>query len=102
MAKGHDPERRPDLARDAYLAVVLEGAYLSRNEQIAEGLRELLQEPAFEPDRAAFVIDLLRQFPNAHPSKISELLDAVAALPTIHQGYIQLAGAGAFRDRGGR
>src|SRR6476620_2312582 len=35
--------------------------------------------------------DLLRQFPNADPFRLSELLDAVAALPSIHPDYLQLA-----------
>jgi predicted NACHT family NTPase len=82
-------ERRPELVRDAYLAVV--HLRLSRKEQIAEGLRELLQEPAFEPHRPALIIDLLRQFPDADPFKLSELLDAVVVLPSIHQGFLQLA-----------
>jgi hypothetical protein len=82
-------ERRPDLARDAYLAVVR--ARLSRKQQFAEGLRELLQEPAFEPYRPTFIIDLLRQFSNADPFRLGELLDAVTALPSIHQDYLHLA-----------
>lgn len=80
---------RPDLVRDAYLAIVQ--ARLSRKEQIVEGLRELLQEPAFELYRPAVVTDLLRQFPNADPFRLSELLDAVAILPSIHQDFLRLA-----------
>jgi len=82
-------ERRPELVRDAYLGVVQ--LRLSRGEQIVEGLRELLQESAFDAYRPALVMDLLRQFPNADPFKLGELLDAVAALPSIHQDYLQLA-----------
>ena len=85
--------------RDAYLAMVQ--LRLSQGEQIAEGLRELLQESAFDAYRPALVIDLLRQFPNADPFRLSELLNAVAALPSIHQDYLQLA-ALSFRAARGR
>jgi predicted NACHT family NTPase len=53
-------EQQPQLARDAYLAVAQ--LRLSHGEQIIDGLRELLQEPAFEADRPAIVLDLLRQY----------------------------------------
>ena len=42
-------ERRPELVRDAYLAVA--HLRLSRNEQFIDGLSELLTEAAFEPYR---------------------------------------------------
>jgi hypothetical protein len=82
-------EQRPALVRDAYLAVVQ--LRLSAKEKFAEGLRELLQEPVFEPYRAGIVIDMLRQFPNADPFKLSELLDAVTALPVARSNFLQLA-----------
>jgi hypothetical protein len=81
-------ERRPELARDAYVAVA--HLRLSRNEQFAEGLGELLREAPFEPFRPAIVIDLLRQFPNADRFRLGELLDAIVALPSTHQQYLQL------------
>jgi len=82
-------ERQPDLARDAYLAVVQ--LRLSNKEQIAEGLKELLQEPAIATYRPAFVLDLLRQFPNADLFRLGEILDAVMALPAAHPDFLQLA-----------
>jgi hypothetical protein len=82
-------ERQPELVRDAYIAVAK--LRLSRKEQIAEGLRELLTEAPFEPYRPAIVIDLLRQFPNADRFRLNEILDAVAALPPAHHNFQQLA-----------
>ncbi len=83
-------ERRPEIVRDAYLAVV--GLRLSRKELFAEGLRELLTEPAFEPYRRDIALDLLRQFPNANPFQLADLLDTVVKLPAAHDGFLQLAG----------
>ena len=83
-------ERRPELVRDAYLAVAQ--LRLSHNGQLVDGLRELLNEAAFEPYRPAIVVDLLRQFPNADPSRLTDLLDAVVAMPAAHPGFLQLAG----------
>ena len=82
-------ERWPELVRDAYLAVAQ--LRLSAKEQIAEGLRELLQDAALETYRPAIVIDVLRQFPNVDRSSLSELLDAVIALPSTHHDFLQLA-----------
>jgi predicted NACHT family NTPase len=83
-------EHRPGLVRDAYLAVA--HLRLSRNEQLVDGLTELLTEPAFEPYRDEIALDLLRQFPNASPVRLQDLLDAVAKLPAAHDGFLQLAG----------
>ncbi len=82
-------ERQPELVRDAYFAIAQ--LRLSRNEQFVDGLRELLNEPAFEPYLPAIVPDLLRQFPNADPFRLGDLLDAVAELPTAYQDFLQLA-----------
>jgi predicted NACHT family NTPase len=85
-------EERPELALDAYLAVAR--LRLSCNEELVDGLRELLNEAAFEPYRPAIIIDLLRCFPNAHPFRLGEILDAVVALPTADQeDFVQLAGS---------
>lgn len=83
-------ERRSELVRDAYLAVAQ--LHLSHNEQFVGGLHELLNEVAFEPYRPAIVLDLLRQFPNAHPPWLTNLLDVVVAMPITHSGFLQLAG----------
>jgi predicted NACHT family NTPase len=82
-------ERRPDLAREAYLAVAR--LRLSRNEQIADGIHELLTEAAFEPDRIEVVLDLLREYPNADPYRVDELLNAVVKMPAAHERTLALA-----------
>jgi predicted NACHT family NTPase len=89
-------ERRPELVRDAYLAVV--HLRLSRNEQFVDGLSELLTEPAFEPWRRDIALDLLREFRNASPLRLADLLDAVAKLPAAHDAFLQLAGPVISRD----
>jgi hypothetical protein len=82
-------ESRPELVRDAYLA--LARLRLSRKEQFADGLRELLNETALGRYRSATVLDLLRQFPNADPMRLADLLDAVTALPSTHEAFLELA-----------
>lgn len=80
---------RTELARDAYLA--LARLRLSQAEQVIDGLHELLNDQNFEPYRPKIVIDLLRQFPNADPFRLAELLDAVATLTSMHHEFLQLA-----------
>jgi predicted NACHT family NTPase len=82
-------EGRPEIVRDAYLAV--SHVRLSRNEQFVQGLPELLTEPAFAPYRRDIALDLLRQFPNANPFQLGNLLDAVVKVPAAHEDFIQLA-----------
>jgi predicted NACHT family NTPase len=84
-------QARPEIARDAYLAIAQ--LRFAANENVIEGVRELLGDPAFEPYRPALVIDLLRQFPNAERFRLSELLDAVPALATTHADFLPLAAA---------
>jgi hypothetical protein len=83
-------EQQPELVRDAYLAVVR--SRLSHKEQMVDGLRELLDEPAFEPYRSPIIIELLRDFPNADPLQLSDLLKTIVVLPAAHQDFMQLAG----------
>jgi predicted NACHT family NTPase len=83
-------ERRPELVRDAYLSVAC--LRLSRNEQLADGLSELLTDPAFEPYRRDIALDLLRQFPNASPFRLADLFDAAVKLPAAHEAFLQFAG----------
>lgn len=82
-------ERRPDLAQEAYLAVAR--LRLSRNEQIADGMHELLTDPGFEPDRIDIVLDLLREYPNADPYRVDELLNAAAKIPAAQERTLALA-----------
>jgi predicted NACHT family NTPase len=82
-------EGRPEIVRDAYLAVAQ--IRLSRNEQFVQGLPALLTEPAFESYRRDITLDLLRQFPNANPFQLGNLLDAVVKLPAAHDDFLQLA-----------
>jgi predicted NACHT family NTPase len=82
-------EQRPDLVRDAYVAVAR--ARLAAGEQYAEGLRELLTEAALKPYRAVIVIEFLRSFPNANFYRLNEMLDGVLATPEAHAGFLGLA-----------
>jgi predicted NACHT family NTPase len=82
-------ERRPDLAQDTYLAVAR--LRLWRNEQIADGIHELLTDPAFQSNRIDIVLDLLREFPNADPYRVDELLNAAAKRPAAHARTLALA-----------
>ncbi|MBB5045486.1 putative NACHT family NTPase [Rhodopseudomonas rhenobacensis] len=82
-------ERRPEFVRDVYLAVLR--LRLSRNEQFSDGLSELLTEAAFEPYRADIVLGLLREFPNASPYRLDDLLAAALKLPAAHQEFLVLA-----------
>jgi hypothetical protein len=72
-------ESRPELVKDAYFAIVQ--LRFSRGESVVDGLRDLLHEPAFEPFRPQIVLDLLREFPDADPSNLDNLLDGVISLP---------------------
>jgi len=83
-------ERRPELVRDSYFAIA--HLRLSRNEPYVDGLYELLHEAALEPYRPAIALDLLRQFPNANPFRLADLLDAIAARPATYQEFQRLAG----------
>jgi predicted NACHT family NTPase len=82
-------DRRPDLAQDTYLAVAR--LRLSRNEQIADGIHDLLNDAAFETNRIDIVLDLLREFPNADPYRVDELLNAAAERPAAHARTLALA-----------
>ena len=81
-------QTHPELVRDVYLAVAR--LRLSKREQIIDGLHELLRDDELEPFRSDTVLELLRDFPNASPSTLGELLDAVMKLPTAHAGFVQL------------
>lgn len=80
---------RPELVRDAYLAVAR--ARLSENQSYADGLRELLTESRFEPDRKEIVLQLLRDFPEVNEFRLSELLDAGINLKDAHAEIVELA-----------
>src|SRR5262249_52279181 len=81
--------QRPDLVRDAYVAVVR--ACLAKGEQHADGLRELLTEAALASYRTATALEFLRDFPNANLYRLQELLDCVLATPEAHAGFVALA-----------
>jgi predicted NACHT family NTPase len=84
--KGELLSQRPELVRDAYIAVVR--ARFSTNQPFADGLRELLTEAPFEPYRKDVALQLLRDFPNANLIHLGELLDAVAQLPAAQTDLI--------------
>jgi hypothetical protein len=92
MAKGNPPDSiTPEfaLAREAYAA--LAKAKLTKGDPTVTGLRELITEDALKGFRAATVLEFLRDFPNADPFRLDELLDGVFATPTTHGGFLLLA-----------
>jgi predicted NACHT family NTPase len=82
-------ERRPELVRDAYFAIAQ--SCLSRDDQFVHGLRELLNEPALGSYKPKIVLDLLREFPNANPLRLGDLLHAVDATSAAYRGFLELA-----------
>jgi predicted NACHT family NTPase len=82
-------ESCPVIIRDAYLAVVK--LRLTRSEEYVEGLHELTTEPSLEPYQKDFVLELLREFPNARPQHLVTLLDAAIKTPEVHAGALDIA-----------
>jgi hypothetical protein len=82
-------EQRPELVREAYLAIAR--ARLAKGHEFADGLHELLTEPVFESARADTVFELLRDYPNATPFRLDEMLNAAAKLPVLHDRLVALA-----------
>jgi hypothetical protein len=82
-------ERRPELVRDAYLEVAR--ARLARGHEFADGLHELLTDAAVESHRADIVLGLLRDYPNASPFRLDEMLGAAVKLPVAHDRLLALA-----------
>ncbi|WP_246674978.1 hypothetical protein [Mesorhizobium sp. B2-4-11] len=82
-------EQRPDLVRDAMLAVTR--LRLSSGGQGIDGLSELLTDATFEPYRKDIVLELLRDFPNTEHFRLGEMLDAAAKLPEAHPEFLALA-----------
>ncbi len=82
-------ESNPALVCDAYTAVAR--TQLSSGEQIAEGLREILSEPPFEPFRNNVAISFLREFPNASEFRLGELFDVVISARALHADFLVLA-----------
>lgn len=82
-------EQRREVLRDAYLAMAQ--LRLSQGEQSADGLTELLTDSTFEAHRGEIALGFLRQFPNAHPFRLTDLLDAVAKIPATHERFLGLA-----------
>jgi hypothetical protein len=82
-------EHRPDLARDAYVALARAG--LRKGDQHVEGLRELLNDEPFARFRADITMQLLREFPNAAPFRLDELLRSGLFMAGVHSDLLQLA-----------
>jgi predicted NACHT family NTPase len=79
----------PELIRDVYLAVAR--LRLSRDEQIVDGFNELMNGEPFEPFRKDVALELLRDFPNADPLHLNQMLNAVTATPSAHADFLSLA-----------
>jgi hypothetical protein len=73
---------RPELARDAYMA--LAQAALRKRGQHIEGLYELLGNDALAMFRRETTLSLLGEFPNAAPPILRQLLTAGLAIPGAH------------------
>lgn len=70
--------RKPELARDAYLAIAR--AKLEARALHIDGLHELLHNELLAPVRRNAVVTLLRDFPNAELKDLESLLDAALDL----------------------
>jgi len=81
--------QRPELARDVYLAVAR--VQLSRLELAADGLHELLTDPALASFRPDVVLELLRDFPTAEPVRLAYMFDAALMFQSIHRELLALA-----------
>ena len=82
-------EQRPDLARDAYMALARAG--LRKGDQHVEGLRELLNDELFARFRADVTLQLLREFPNTTAFRLDELLRSGLSMAAVHSDLLQLA-----------
>jgi hypothetical protein len=82
-------EQRPDLARDAYIALARAG--LRKGEEHVEGLRELLNDEPFAPFRVDITMQLLSEFPNAARFRLDELLRCGLSMTAAHPDLLQLA-----------
>jgi predicted NACHT family NTPase len=80
---------RPELARDAYVAIAR--AKLTKGEQTVDGLRELMVEDAFKAFRTEIAFKFLRDFPNAHPYRLGEFFEGALATSAAHKGFLDLA-----------
>lgn len=87
--KGAAFEARPELARDAYLAVAT--AALEKGAEHPDGLRELLSNVSFMPFREEITLRLLRRFPNAPASALQDLLRGGFEIETARQELVLLA-----------
>jgi predicted NACHT family NTPase len=81
--------QRPELVRDAYRTIAR--ARLAKGHEFADGLHELLTDPAFKSSRADTVFELLRDYPNASFFRLGEMLDAATKLPVLHDRLVTLA-----------
>jgi len=82
-------QARPRLASDAYMAIAR--AQLANGGQTVDGLHELMADETLKPFLASTVVELLRDFPNADPSRLDTLLDGIFATPAAHSGFLALA-----------
>ncbi len=82
-------EDRPELVRDAYVAIAR--AKLARGEQNIEGLRELISEDVFETYRGGVALQLLREFPNCERFRLAELFDGIFGAPRLTTRFLDTA-----------
>jgi predicted NACHT family NTPase len=80
---------RPELVRDAYLAITR--ARLGAGQQYINGLHELLTEASLQPFRTGIALELLRDFPNAPVYQLGGLLSAAVNDPAAHADVLAVA-----------
>ena len=82
---------KPKLMRDVYRAVAR--LRFENGQQLVDGLTELLADGPLELFRKEVALEFLRDFPNADPFRLSELMNAVLVTPAAHAQFLDLASA---------
>jgi hypothetical protein len=82
-------EGRPELVRDAYVAIAR--AKLASGHQSVDGLRELMVDDAFKPFRGDTAIQFLRDFPNTDRFRLNEVFDGIVTTPAVHGEFLSIA-----------
>ena len=82
-------DQHPELARDAYLALVR--SHLSRQRTHIDGLHPLLSDAHLASFRKDVSLLLLREFPNCAVSALEDLLEAALATSDAHTELLELS-----------
>jgi predicted NACHT family NTPase len=82
-------EQRPELVAQVYVAVAQQR--LSKQEDYADGLHELMTDEHLAPKRGGIAIRLLSDFPNPALFQLGQLLDGALSDRTSHKDLLSLA-----------